>query len=655
MIHNNYRYANWLLAVLILALSACSSVVEKPSAQLTQAKAMFQRAQAQYRNSNFRQAELEYTKCIDYCRQDRFQQDDSVMEMLPTAMVQLLNSYQAAGKADECISAFGRLRKMAREKETVLHTYARDIQVIYAYSLSRTDREKEAVKAMDVALRMQLHNATPDKLFRDYAYAAAVYYCVPEENDKVFAYGHKALQQAKLMQKKVGVQWLVALMGSLYQRTGDVYRAIEMYQEGIAIAENTQDTLSMVDLHKSLANFLLSWDMKDEAENHSQISVRLLDSLSVSNPMVATTAYVTRAKVAIAQHQQQQALQYLRLARKESKDMPYNSGPSDVDVMEGSLLLLHPKRFVEGLNMLKKAARHATYGIQASAYLELAKFYIAKGYVKHGEVALDSMYAIYSMPEHPLVDEEACGFAVSHYLNTNNAEKVMQYAKLIDQQKASGQDREMLKKTTRSLVKLETAQKNEQLREQAAKMRHRTLFYIVSILLVLLLLVAAVGVFVKKRKMYKRERRMMGELLDTTQKDLERKTRDNRKIEKMLRVLERPVEEKVKMGVNISEILAEKGEEQFRKFFNRSYPYFLPMLQQKALQALTAKEVVGCMLMALKKDNAEIADMLHVARKSVNMSKYRIRKKFELQEGVTLEDYIVKILEEAKKKQAEEN
>lgn len=654
MIHKNHRYVGWLLTILMLVLTACSSVTKKSSAQLAQVKAMFQKAQMQYRNGDFRQAELEYMKCIDFCRQDRFQQDDSIMEMLPTTMVQLLNSYQAAGKTDECIEAFGRLRGKAREKRAVLHVYARDIQVIYAYSLSRTDREKEAVKEMDAALRMPLHNTTPDKLFRDYAYAAAVYYCVPEEVNKVFVYGHKALQQAKLMQKKVGVQWIVALMGNLYQRTGDVYKAIEMYQEGIDIAENAQDTLSMVDLNKSLANFLLFWDMKDEAENYSQTSVRLLDSLSVSNPMVATTAYVTRAKVAIAQHHRQQAMQYLRLARKKSKDMPYNSGPSDVDVMEGSLLLLHPKRFVEGLNMLKKAAHHATYGIQASAYLELAKFYIGKGYVKHGEVALDSMYAIYNRPEHSLVDEEACGFAVSHYLSTNNAEKVMQYAKLINQLKASGQDREMLKKATRSLVKLETAQKNEQLRKQAAKMRHRTLFYIVSVLLILLLLIAAVGAFVKKRKTYNKERRLMGELLDTTQRSLEQKTKDNRKIEKMLRVLERPVEEKVKMGVNLPEILTEKGEEQFRKFFNRSYPYFLPMLQQRALSPLTAKEVVGCMLMALKKNNAEIAEMLHVARKSVNMSKYRIRKKFELGEGVTLEDYIVKILEEAKKKQAGE-
>lgn len=655
MIHKNHRYVGWLLTILVLVLTACSSVTKKSSAQLAQVKAMFQKAQMQYRNGDFRQAELEYTKCIDFCRQDRFQQDDSIMEMLPTTMVQLLNSYQAAGKTDECIEAFGRLRGKAREKRAVLHVYARDIQVIYAYSLSRTDREKEAVKEMDAALRMPLHNTTPDKLFRDYAYAAAVYYCVPEEVNKVFVYGHKALQQAKLMQKEVGVQWIVALMGNLYQRTGDVYKAIEMYQEGIDIAENAQDTLSMVDLNKSLANFLLFWDMKDEAENYSQTSVRLLDSLSVSNPMVATTAYVTRAKVAIAQHHRQQALQYLRLARKKSKDMPYNSGPSDVDVMEGSLLLLHPKRFVEGLNMLKKAAHHATYGIQASAYLELAKFYIGKGYVKHGEVALDSMYAIYNRPEHSLVDEEACGFAVSHYLSTNNAEKVMQYAKLINQLKASGQDREMLKKATRSLVKLETAQKNEQLRKQAAKMRHRTLVYIASVLLILLLLVAAVGAFIKKRKTYKRERHLMGELLDATQKDLEQKTKDNRKIEKMLRVLERPVEEKVKMGVNLPEILTEKGEEQFRKFFNRSYPYFLPMLQQKALSALTAKEVMSCMLMALRKDNAEIANMLHVARKSVNMSKYRIRKKFELGEGVTLEDYVVRILEEAKQRQGEEN
>lgn len=660
MKHYKYRFIGKLLPLLLLALLACSPGANEYSAQLKQAKAMYQQAQEQYRKGDFASAQLGYKKCINFCKQDAYLEDDSIMEMLPVAMVQLMNAYQAAGQTEECILAFEKMRLEACGKPSkqgkmqgveALRLYARDIQVLYAYSLSRTDREEEAARAMDKALRQPLHNSTPDKLFRDDAYAAAVYYCVPKEQKKVFYYGQEALRQAKLMKKKAGVQWLVALMGGLYERTGEVYKAIQMYEDGIDISSHVKDTLAMADLNRSLANFLLSWDMLEEADAHSKASVDLIDSLSVSNPMVSTTAYVTRAQVLKRLHRNQQALDCLRLARKQCKDMPYNSGPSDVDVLEGTILVQDTTRMIEGLTMLKKAARLATYGIQATAYEEMAKFYISKGYPKAGEMALDSMYAILNAPDHPLQREEAYAYAISHYLDVNNAEKVLQYGKAIQKMKNVTKDKEMLKLMSRSLVKLEMEQKNEQLRRQADMIRQRTLLYVVSIVLVLSLFFIAVLLFVQKRKSYRRNQRLMSEQLDETQKDLEQKNKDNRKIEKMLRVMERPIEVKVKMGVNLEEILMQKGEEQFRKLFNRSYPYFLPLLQQKALAPLTGREIMGSMLIALKKDNGEIADLLHMARKSVNMSKYRLRKKFELNDGVTLENYILRIFDEAREKQ----
>lgn len=628
----------WLWILILITFASCAHRGENVSEQYEQAQAMFQKVQGQFRQGDFQQAETGFKKCLSFCQQDQFLGDDSIMEMLPVTMVQLMNTYQAAGQTDECIKCF---EGLANSKNTALTRYSRDIQVLLAYSLSRTNREEEAVRLMDKVLKMPLHKPTPDKLFRDYAYASAVYYCVPEEQGKVFRCGREALRQAKFMKKKVGVQWLVSLMGSLYQRTGDVYKAILMYEEGIEIAGQTQDTLAMVDLNRGLANFLLSWDMTEEAEQYAQASVALLDSMSVSNPSVSATAYVTRTKVADALHQPRQALFYLRKARKASLGMPYNSGPSDVDVMEGTILVRHPKRCAEGLNLLRKASRGATFGIKATAYLEMAKCYLGKG-----EAALDSMYAILNQPEHPLVREEAYEYALSHYLKANNAQKVMQYARFASSQKETNQTKEVLKKTVRSLVKLETDKKNEQMKRQVAQMRERTLLYIVSVVLILMLLVGAVLLFVRKRMVYKRKYHLVNKQLDTTQKNLDQMTKDNRKIEKMLRVMEKPDTEKIKLGVSLPEILMEKGEEQFRKLFNRSYPYFLPALQQQSLSPLTTKEVLLCMLLALKKDNAEISNMLHVVRKSLNMSKYRLRKKFDLGENGTLEDFLQGIMKE---------
>ena len=637
------------LGLILLLIAACGgSHVGKDEVAYRQAKELFDQSRGQYHQGDYPKAIAGYERCIAFCQKKDFEKDDSIMEILPIAMVQLMNAYQAEGTPVACIQAFQRLDKQS-VSHPILHLYARDIQVLLAYSLSRTDdHEEEAVAVMDKALKMPLHNPTPEKKFRDYAYAAAVYFCIPKQQNKVLKYGQMALAQAKLTHKQMGVQWIVSLMGSLYQRTGEVIKAVNMYEEGIDISKQFHDTLSMADINRGLAEFLLSWNMPDVAEPYATTSVHLMDSVSVTNPAVATTAYVTMARVKYDLKQYSVALHYLSKAKTICRDLPYNSGPSDVDVLMGTILVNHPQRFVEGLGMLKRAARDATYGIRSTAYLQMAKFYIRKGYQAAGEAALDSMYAILNAPQHPLLRGEAFGYALSHYLQTNNTEKIVQYSRAINLLKETELNNEVLRKMLRSLVKIETAKKNEQLRLNALKMRQRTYLYIGSALLLVLLLVGVVVVFIRKRISYKKKHLLMTEQLDSTQKDLEQTQKDNRKIKRQLRTLEQEDEIKVKDGVQLSEVLNKKGDEQFRKLFERSYPYFVANLQKKVQSALTAKEVLLCMLIGLGKDNVEIADILHITRKSLNMSKYRLRKKFELSDGSSLEDSLMRELASSK-------
>ena len=632
------------LGLMMALVVACSgSHVRGDEVAYHQARNLFDQSREQYHQGNYKKAIAGYDSCITFCQKKGFEQDDSIMELLPIAMVQLMNAYQAEGTPVECIQAFKRLGKQSTS-HPMLHLYARDIQVLLAYSLSRTDQEEEAVAVMDKALKMPLHNPTPEKKFRDYAYAAAVYFCVPKQQNKVLKYGQMALAQAKLTDKQMGVQWIVSLMGSLYQRTGDVIKAVNMYEEGIDISKQFHDTLSIADINRGLAEFLISWNMPDVAEPYATTSVHLMDRVSVTNPAVATTAYVTMARVKYDLKQYSVALHYLSKAKTICRDLPYNSGPSDVDVLMGTILVNHPRRFVEGLGMLKRAARDATYGIRSTAYLQMAKFYIRKGYQAAGEAALDSMYAILNAPQHPLLRGEAFGYALSHYLHTNNTEKIVQYSRAINLLKETELNNEVLRKMLRSLVKIETAKKNEQLRLNALKMRQRTYLYIGSALLLVLLLVGVVVVFIRKRISYKKKHLLMTEQLDSTQKDLEQTQKDNRKIKRQLRTLEQEDEIKVKDGVQLSDVLNKKGDEQFRKLFERSYPYFVANLQKKVQSALTAKEVLLCMLIGLGKDNVEIADILHITRKSLNMSKYRLRKKFELSDGSSLENCLMQEL-----------
>ena len=650
----SYKYFKILVCFswMVMLFSACADHSRNNEDDFLNVKEIFLKASDSYRKGDYLEAEARYKKCIALCLKEENKENDSILALLPRSMGQLMNTYQGAGKPEECIHYFKRLRNDSRKDET-LKLFQRDIQVLLAYSLSRTEKTQEAARAMDSVWAMPLYQPTPEKKFRDYAYASAVYFCIPEAQAKVLEYGTKALQEAKLAEKKSGVQWLTALLGSLYQRTGDIVSAIKMYEDGYYISEQAKDTLAMVDMTKSVADFLLYWNMADEADYYATTSVSLLKKLHHPNPQVAAMAYITKATVEKERGSNQKAFYYLGLAKEQCKDLPYNSGNSDVDVVMGTILVQRKndvKQYNRGMRMLAKASRDATYGIRSTAFFEMAKCYIDRGDNIRGEMALDSMYQLLNTSPRPIVRDEAYGYALSYYLKTQNKDKVMQYANAINQLKIKDHNKEALKKVTRTLVKLETAKKSEQLRENAIAAKQSVLKYRLGVSLLMFLLVCVVVFFVHRWLAYRRKHSMIREQLDSTTKDLEQTVKDNKKIMKQLRTMEKVDEKKVKDGVSLSEILMEKGDAHFRELFGRAYPYFIPMVQKQVLEPLTSKETLLCMLIALKKDNREIADMFHITRKSVNMAKYRLRKKFDLVDKKTLEDILLEIMQTAKEK-----
>ena len=52
------------------------------------------------------------------------------------------------------------------------------------------------------------------------------------------------------------------------------------------------------------------------------------------------------------------------------------------------------------------------------------------------------------------------------------------------------------------------------------------------------------------------------------------------------------------------------------------------------------------MLIALNCNNEELASTLNVVRSSVVVAKYRIRKKLNLEEGTSMEEYLSRALQE---------
>jgi DNA-binding CsgD family transcriptional regulator len=90
-------------------------------------------------------------------------------------------------------------------------------------------------------------------------------------------------------------------------------------------------------------------------------------------------------------------------------------------------------------------------------------------------------------------------------------------------------------------------------------------------------------------------------------------------------------------------ILQKKGESKFRQRFELLYPLFLPRLRER-VPSITRREELLSMLIVLKQDNKEIAELLAIAPRSVLMLRHRFRQKIGMAVDSSLEDFIEDIL-----------
>jgi hypothetical protein len=89
-------------------------------------------------------------------------------------------------------------------------------------------------------------------------------------------------------------------------------------------------------------------------------------------------------------------------------------------------------------------------------------------------------------------------------------------------------------------------------------------------------------------------------------------------------------------------ILTDEDWENFKKAFEEVYPGFFASLRYQ-YPDITVSELRLSALIKLKLSLKESASMLGISPESIKKSRYRLRKKFDLYEKETLEDFISRV------------
>lgn len=563
--------------------------------------------------------------------------------MYADALVQMMNTYQSKGEPDACIAA---LQEIYDASSALQEECQRDFYSVMGYALSRTENMREAEETMLIALTLPLNHATPERYFRDYAYAAAVFYSNPDYQTEVINWCEEALTQARSSANTSGQQWVMTMLGSLYKKTGDLNKALELFQDSKLEAESRNDDLGVLNSLNSLIDLFLYFDIPEYADIHATEAINVEKKISMTNPMVSAQIYINKGRALYQLGQRDSVPYYVEKARKLCESLPYNSGMVDVNLLNGIYLTEMGGDSLEpGLENLENVTRQGTAANRAKAYHQLAQTYLEIGQTGKADVMLDSLNQILTHNDSPIqilhIDYKPI---LDHYLKKGDEVKIKQYVELMLHEQQAMMEKNLNYNLVEAIVDLQTGNRLQELKIMQLKNANQRLWMLVWIVISVIVIAVISTVLLYQKKKYVKKIRNADKQLASLVKKLNQSNVEKEKIAQEVNEFLNEKDNRHEMETLTPYILKESGEVKFRQCFELLYPLFLPRLREK-VPSVSRREELLSMLIALKQDNKNIAELLAIAPRSVLMLRHRFRQKIGMTTELSLENFIEDLLD----------
>ena len=600
--------------------------------------------EALYKQARSLQRERKYDEAIaafkHYLSQptDEEALTDEQLFLHTEALIQLMNSYQSKGEPEACIQT---LQEVFAASPTLQKQCLRDYYSVLGYALSRTERMKEAEETMLKALTLPLHHSTPERYFRDYAYAAAVFYSNPHYQNEVIEWCQEAIKQAEQCKNTSGKQWVTAMLGSLYKRNGQLGKSLELYQQSKEEALQRGDELGVLNSLHTLTDLFLYWGIPEYADLYASEALRVERGMSNKNPMVSAQTYINKGRAMYQLGEPDSVAYYAAEARKRCQTLPYNSGLVDVELLHGTYLTEHGGDSLQaGIKELQHVTEEATPINRAKAYHQLAQTYLKGKQEAMAEVMLDSMYTLLTLhgtTSYIQLDYEPI---INHYLKTKQSEKAEQYVRMMLKQQQALKEKKLSFNLVESIVKLKTVQERQELKIAQLKQANQRLWLLALSVIAISLVVAYL---MHQKRLHAHQMKQAENKMTSLMEELSQSNLEKEKKEQEIRDFLNNKDKRQELETLTPSLLQTEGETKFRQCFELLYPLFLPRLSDK-VPSITHREELLSMLIVLKQDNKRIAELLAIAPRSVLMLRHRFRQKIGMETELSLENFIEEIL-----------
>ena len=602
---------------------------------------LYDKARSLQRAGQFEQAVDTYR---DYLTQpiDEVNLKDRELSIYTDALVQLMNSYQNMGEPQMCVEV---LKDVFDESPTLQTFCLRDYYSVLGYALSRTENMSEAETITLKALTLPLYEATPERYFRDYAYAAAVFYSNPDYHNEVINWCQEALHQAQLSKNSSGQQWVTAMLGSIYKRSGKLNEALELFQRSKKDAESRKDALGILNSLHTLTDLFIYWNIPEYANIYATEAIKVEKGMTTKNPMVSAQSYINKARALDQLGERDSISIYIDQARKLCEHLPYNSGMVDVNLLNGIYLTDRGGDSLEsGIKELEQVTTLGTLANRVRAYHQLAQTYLKYEENLKAENMLDSLYVLLNNSYSPNLIHVDYKPILDYYLKKNNKEKVNQYIELMQNEQLAFREQKLNYNLVEAIVDLQTGSSLQELKIIQLKEANQRLWLLIYAIISVIILSGIVAALVYQRRRYKIQMKQAEAKLANLIQKLKQSNDEKEKISQEINEFLQKKENLQELETTTPYILKESGEVKFRQCFEIMYPLFLHRLREK-VPSVTRREELLSMLIALKQDNREIAELLSIEPRSVLMLRHRFRQKIGMTTEYSLENFIHDLLD----------
>lgn len=566
---------------------------------------------------------------------------DQELHSYTDALLQLMNTYQSKGEPEACIIA---LQEVFKKSPILQKQCLRDFHSVMGYALSRTEKTEQAEASILKVFTLPLYRATPERYFRDYAYASAVFFGNPDYQNEVINWCQEAFAQAELCKNTSGKQWVTALLGSLYKRNGKLNKALELFQRSKEEAQAQSDSLGILNSLHALIDLFLYWDAPEYANIYASEAIRVERSMTMKNPMVSAQSYINKGRALHQLGEIDSVPQYTQQARQLCESLPYNSGMADVNLLNGTILTEQGGDSIHaGIQELLQVTQQAIGIIRAKAYHQLAQTYLKSEEPDIAEVMLDSMYLILTQEDTPTYIPINYESILNHYIKSNNQDKVEQYTRLMFQEQRVFKEKSLNFNLIESIVDLKTEQRRQELKITQLKHTNQLLWLLIGMTIAVIAIACIVAYIFNQKKQHAMQMKMAQEKLSSLTQQIDRLNSEEEMRAQEIKEFLKSKDNRQELETLTPTILQTDGETKFRQYFELLHPLFLPRLREK-VPSITHREELLSMLIVLKQDNKRIAELLAIAPRSVLMLRHRFRQKIGMNTEYSLENFIEDIL-----------